>query len=160
VPALDHALHPEIAEDERLQQKRRAEQGDEPLAVDIEGQRLLADDVALDLVDTTSPDLQICPHRLASRRRPWSLYGPPNEGVNGRSGIHPSIGLPRARRAPNMSPSSPPSPTGRTMSPGRAREPGPARGQAPSGLRESGRAPRGVAPSIRADASLVRPPPG
>src|SRR5213596_4412376 len=62
VEAGDDFLHPEIAEDERLELERRAEKSEEALAVDVHGERLLANDFALDLFQPTRPKLEIRPH--------------------------------------------------------------------------------------------------
>src|SRR5215510_14247453 len=50
VEAADDLLHPEIAEHQGLEVEGRAQEGEEALTVDVDGERLLADDLALDLV--------------------------------------------------------------------------------------------------------------
>jgi hypothetical protein len=83
VEARDDLLHPEVAQHELLELKRRAEQRQEALAVDVDGQRLLADDVTLDLLQPAVFDLKVRAHgpivpcqsgkAKGSRRGPSSL---------------------------------------------------------------------------------------
>src|SRR5262249_33112260 len=61
--ALDDLLHPEIADDEGLQLHRRAQQREESLAVDVEGQRLLANDLARGLLGAVTAHLEVRSHR-------------------------------------------------------------------------------------------------
>src|SRR5262249_29704375 len=60
--ALDDLFHPEIADDEGLQLHRRAQQREESLAVDVEGQRLLADDLARGLLGAVTAPLGVRSH--------------------------------------------------------------------------------------------------
>ena len=62
VEAADDLLHPEIAEHQGLEVEGRAQEGDEALTVDVDGERLLADDLALDLVQAPTPDLEVRAH--------------------------------------------------------------------------------------------------
>jgi hypothetical protein len=60
--AADHLLHPEIAEHERLQPRRRAEKRQEALAVHVHGERLLADHLGADLLQTAPAEHEEGPH--------------------------------------------------------------------------------------------------
>src|SRR3989304_1182552 len=57
--------------------ERRGEEGQEALAVDVDGQRLLADDVAFDLVQTTALELEIRAHGPIVPRPSGKAKGPP-----------------------------------------------------------------------------------
>ena len=62
--AGDDLLHPQVADDQRFEHHRRAQQGEELLAVDEDAHRLLAHDLARDFLDAPSLDLQVGPHGL------------------------------------------------------------------------------------------------
>ena len=62
VEGRDHPLHPEIADDQRVELLRRAEQGEEPLAVDPHRERLFADDLRPDLLEGAGLQPEERPH--------------------------------------------------------------------------------------------------
>ena len=65
---LDHLLHPEVADDERLELDRRAEEREELRAIHVDRQRLFAYDLAGDLVGAIALDSEIGSHRDAPAR--------------------------------------------------------------------------------------------
>ena len=65
---LDHLLHPEVADDERLELDRRAEEREELRAIHVDRQRLFAHDLAGDLVGAIALDSEIGSHRDAPAR--------------------------------------------------------------------------------------------
>src|SRR4030095_6075634 len=79
----DDLLHPEVAEDERLQLAKKAEKSEKTLSVDVHGERLLANDFALDLFQPPGPELEIRPHGPIVPRRLGKTRGP-RAGAPGR----------------------------------------------------------------------------
>src|SRR5439155_1204608 len=61
----DHLLHPKVADDQRLEHHRCAEQREKLLAVDVDGEGLLADDVAGHFAHATGPDGDVRAHRVS-----------------------------------------------------------------------------------------------
>ena len=74
----DDLLHPQVADDQLFERHRRAEQREELLAIDEDAERLLADDLARDLVHLPPLDPQIRAHLAAilATKRPRARPAP------------------------------------------------------------------------------------
>ena len=59
---LHDLLHPEIADHQRVELEGGAEQREKALAVDVDRQRLLPDDLALDFFEPAALDVEVGPH--------------------------------------------------------------------------------------------------
>src|SRR6266487_341761 len=80
VEARDHLLHPEVAQDEGLEIEGRAQEGEEALAVDVHGQRLLPDYLGLDFLEAAALELEVRPHRPYRATPVRKTKGPPVGG--------------------------------------------------------------------------------
>ena len=94
VEARDHLLHPEVAQDEGLEIEGRAQEGEEALAVDVHGQRLLPDYLGLDFLEAAALELEVRPHR-PYRATPVRKTKGPRPGALSKStrfGVRPARG--------------------------------------------------------------------